>query len=364
MKLNKILIGFRLGLGDIILFTPILRSLRSTYPESHITILVRPEFMEIAKRLPYISDAIAFDKCTTPMWKIIYQVYKMKYDAIFCLDHMYRTAVIPFFAGIPIRAGFKGKRGIFMTHSVSRPQNHDEIYETQNFANAITETLGILIKGDLTQLEFPVRNEQEKENVTKILKGIDNYIVIAPFSAGASKDWPLNYYQDLINKISQNTDMNIVIIGGKNQLSENLKNVINLIGKTSIMESAEITSRAKLFISGCCANIHIASAVGTPMVGLYGPTSILRWAPKNNIQIVKELPNCSPCFMKKDISCSKNICMTNISVQNVLNVSLKILNNLNPNATIANKAQDSAVKCQNPTKNRIFNSAGTTIRNI
>lgn len=77
-----------LGLGDRVLLTPILRSLRSTYPDSYISALVKTEFMEVAECLPYINNAIAHDKRMTFIWEIISQLYRVKYDAIFYIDHM------------------------------------------------------------------------------------------------------------------------------------------------------------------------------------------------------------------------------------------------------------------------------------
>lgn len=213
---------------------------------------------------------------------------------------------------------------LFTSPFVPRLKNLDEIYETQKNAYAITESLGIPITGDLTNLEFPLRNKQEQATAQELLDGIGDHIVIAPFSAGANKDWPLDYYQDLINQLHKNITITIVVVGAKKQESEQLVNVINLTGRTTIMESAEIISRAKLFIGGCCANLHIASAVKTPAIGLYGPTSIKRWAPKHTTEIIENLPPCSPCFMKK-VACNKNICMTTISVESVLDASLKYL---------------------------------------
>lgn len=122
------------AVGDVLLSTLILKGLRELYPDSHLTFLVRPECRKLVAGLPFLDDVVTYQK-EDSIWPAVRTLWK--YDLALCLDFKYRSAGIPFLSRIPIRAGMRHKRGLFLTHPVEPDPQEVDIYEPDNFAGAI-----------------------------------------------------------------------------------------------------------------------------------------------------------------------------------------------------------------------------------
>lgn len=166
---KKILVINQLGMGDVIVTTPILKALRRKYPDDIISIMVRPDYEELVKGLPFIDSYILYRKQDGILLflKTIKRIWR--YDIALCFDFKYRSAVLPFFAGIPIRAGIKFKRGLFLTHSTDVFE--DNKYQPDNFAEMLQKTVGIQLSDNLSTLYLPNPTKENSQNVDKLLSG-------------------------------------------------------------------------------------------------------------------------------------------------------------------------------------------------
>ncbi len=325
MLLKKIAVFNCNGIGDVILSTPILKSLHDTYPDSKITFVVRPIVKDVVAGLSFIDNVVTYEK-GQPIWPVIRQIWR--YDIALCLDFKYRSAVMPFLAMVPIRAGLKHKRGLFMTHAVPRDPNEEAIYEPYNFANIIRNSIGIAINGDLTKLYVSPATQQEQENVDNLFKSITpagKVVAIAPFTSAEHKDWPISYYQGLIDKLTAAGDCKVVVLGAANDAAKaNFVNATNWVGRTSLAGMAEVLRRCSLFVGNCSGPLHIAAAVGVPIVAIYGSTSAKHWAPRNNTIVIQRNLQCSPCD-GRNIRCNDHVCLNSIPVEEVFSACQKFL---------------------------------------
>jgi ADP-heptose:LPS heptosyltransferase len=103
---KNILISNRAGIGDVILTTPILRALKDKFPDSKVTLMISPNSIQVVNGLDFIDEIITYDKKKDSVWKIVKHIWR--YDIALCLDFKYRTVVMAYLAGIPVRAGLKG----------------------------------------------------------------------------------------------------------------------------------------------------------------------------------------------------------------------------------------------------------------
>lgn len=315
------------GIGDAILATPVLRSLRTKYPKSKITFIVTPIIKSIVEGLPFIDDVIVYEK-GAPMWPVIRHIWR--YDAAIILDFKYRSAVIPFLARIPVRAGLAHKRGLFLTHKAQRDFNEENIYEPYNFAAIINKTLGISLEGDFTQLYIADATDESKKKVDDLFETLDikpdeKIIAISTtFNKADKKDWP--YYEELIDELKKRVKCKIILLGTSNNAKNaNFPNAFNWIGKTTLNETGEILRRCNLYIGNCSGPLHIAAATNVPIVAIYASTSAKRWAPKHNTIVVqKEILPCSPCY-GQHIHCDDYRCLTSTTVDDVLEACIKSL---------------------------------------
>jgi ADP-heptose:LPS heptosyltransferase len=161
------------------------------------------------------------------------------------------------------------------------------------------------------------------------------YIVINPSNSHLTKSrynyraWPLEYFKTLIEKL--HPTIPIIIIGAQSdakaltlliQMAQ--KNIINLIGKTSLNELISVINHAKALITTDTGPSHIAAAVNTPVFTLIGPTDHLSTGPyptpENEVHIIAEEIECRPCYKTERMKeCSDNICMQRITPERVYN---------------------------------------------
>ncbi|MBP2656494.1 MAG: rfaF 2 [Firmicutes bacterium] len=333
---NKIFVSNRAGVGDVILTTPILKAIKDKFPQSHLTFMTGPNCAELVNGLSFIDEVVLYNnksKQNSSMFNIIKKIWRS--DIALLIDFKYRSAVIAFLAGIPIRAGLNHKRSLFMTHTAPLKEGREHNYEPYNYADIIRDSTGIDLLGDFSKLYVPKRSPEDVNFVTKLLasKGImgDKPIVtIAPFTAWSMKNWPTHRYIELIKKIKASYDCDIVLTGddthdypGGSELRQ-LSSIANLSGKTSLLQVTEIIARSKLLIGSCSGTIHMAAATNTPAVIIYGPTSPERWAPRKNVIILSKNTICSPCDGPA-IGCPENQCIQSISVDEVFEASSKFL---------------------------------------
>ena len=308
-------------LGDVIISTGFVKAMREQFPNSKIAFLVSPETADLV-RLPFIDELVIYKK-GMPMLPVIKQIWR--YDIALCLDFKYRSAVLPFLARIPVRAGLTHKRKIFMTNSVPFPPDKDGEYINEYMARIMEECIGLKITHDLTRLYVSDATQNDIAAVDKILLPNENFltIAIAPFSSSVIKDWLPDYYKIFMDKLSEKYNCRYVLIGGKSDAAKNFylpEGTIDLRGKISMTESAEVLRRANYFFGGCSAPLHLASAVGTPSLAFYGPSTPAKWAPRHKCIVLSHLPDCSPCSrIGYGHYCGgNNFCMKNITVDDAL----------------------------------------------
>ena len=215
-----------------------------------------------------------------------------------------------------------------MTDSVPITDNFSyeskNVYYNQFMALVMEKCIGLKLDGDLTRLYIADSTKETKAAVDKVLPSSDcPTIAIAPFSSTLMKNYPPERYKIFIEKLRENFACRFVVIGGKSDVQKDFyifEGDVDLRGKLSLTESAEVLRRADYFIGSCSAPLHMASAVGTPALALYGPTSPQIWAPRHKCIYIQHKQDCSPCDrVGYGVPCNgDNICIKSISVEEVL----------------------------------------------
>jgi len=176
------------------------------------------------------------------------------------------------------------------------------------------------------EYKLPVSNHDRKK-IDELMKqhginGVKPLIAINPVAKWETKLWPNKKFAELADMLIDQYDMKIVFTGGIKDYSINQAitssmkvRAINFAGKTTLTELAALYEKAALVISTDTGPMHLAAAVGTPVVALFGPTASWRTGPYGtDHQVIRAELGCSPCFKRR---CSNNICMGQISIQKV-----------------------------------------------
>ncbi|MFH1354977.1 MAG: lipopolysaccharide heptosyltransferase II, partial [Candidatus Omnitrophota bacterium] len=280
---KRILVTRTDRIGDVLLSTPVIKALRDRYPDAFIAIVVRPYTEDIVAGNPYLDQIIIYDKAGKERswlgsYRFACNLRKKKFDLAIILHPTNRMHLISFLAGIPRRVGYNRKLGFLLTGGLKHDKQLGEKHESEyNFD--LLRTLNI--ETQERNLFMPLREESEEwadellEN--EGIKKNHRLLAINPGASCPSKIWPSQRFAESANRLIEKYGFRVIVISGPREIrlaDQVIKEidypVINLAGKTSISQLASIIKRCDLFISNDSGPVHIATALGVPVVSIFG----------------------------------------------------------------------------------------------
>ncbi|MFH1381172.1 MAG: lipopolysaccharide heptosyltransferase II, partial [Candidatus Omnitrophota bacterium] len=301
-------------IGDVVLSTPAIKAVRDKYPDSYIAFMVRPYAKDIVDGNPYLDEVIIYDKygkqkglISTILFAL--DLRKKKFDLSIMLHPTNRVHLISFLAGIPKRIGYDRKLSYLLTRKVPHLKQEGKKHESE-YTLDLLKTIGIAAKEK--ELFVPV-HEKDIEKVEKLLSeyhvGKDVLLIaINPGASSRSKMWPPRNFAKLADSLTEKFRARILIVSNAaNKEAANATALamkyepVNFAGRTTVGELAALLTKCDLFISNDSGPVHIASAVGTPVVSIFGRRnpglSPRRWGPtgKRNVVFHKDV-GCDPCL--------------------------------------------------------------------
>lgn len=270
-------------LGDVVLATPLIRTLRENFPTAKIGFVGRPFITELLKG--YDIELIPFNKGLRESFEVIKKI--RNYDVAISPHRSMRTALILYFAKIKRRIGFDKSELPFLYTDLVK--HRWELHE-------VDRNLSLLKPLGIKKFVRETKLFADEEVIEKFGLKYKDYVVFSPFSNFSLKEWNLENWNELIRRL----DIPIVITGTKEDLrkAEGLrkdKKVVNLVGKTSIGELLGVIKGARLVVANDSSPIHIANALGVPAITLYTATSSkYGFYPLIGAYLDNPAP-CSPC---------------------------------------------------------------------
>ena len=313
------------GVGDLIMFTPALRKIKELYPDVKITFLTAKHNKEIIEGLPFLDQVIWIErKKRFGRWAALKKLWKQ--DVVIFTDWQPQLMVAACLLRIPVICGIP-KAGHFLNRLLTKKlQNHvmkSAAYAAQTNALIFAEALGIDLSGELGESEIASPALADKECVDKLLKeaGLTpatTFICLTPFAGLEERNWPLEAAREWVRRTEKKYKVPVVVLGpeSKRQQAASMGGV-NLAGKTTLLQLAEVIRRAALHVGPDSGPMHIAGAVGTPTVALFSKDLPSRWAPRQNCQVVTLALPCSPCSDETARSCESIQCMRGITADMV-----------------------------------------------
>lgn len=339
---RRILIVRTDRIGDVLLSTPVIKAFRDAYPNAYIAMMVSPYAKDIIDGNPYLDEVITYDKeAAHKSWvgsiKFSFALKKKRFELAVILHPTNRVHLVVFFAGIPRRIGYDRKFGFLLTdrirHTKQLGQKHELEYNLD-----LVRYLGIQPQDK--NLFMPIKPESEhwieelfkQERIDKC----DKLLAIHPDASCISKIWPASRFAEAADKLVEKYGFKVLIIAGPKDtakasaVARNMRHLaINLAGRTRLSQLASLLARCQLFISCDSGPVHIASAVGVPVISIFGRNqrglSPKRWGPTGKKdQILHKEVGCIECLAH---NCIKDFaCLMAISVDDVLNAVDSIVN--------------------------------------
>lgn len=335
---KKILVVRYRFIGDTLLTVPFLRNLRAANPEAQIDMLVAPKSGEVIENCPYVNNFIYFDTTrkhkyenSTEERKTFFSYVKLlkkqKYDKAYVLKRSLSSALLVFLAGIRERIGFDTEgRGFLLTKRVKYSK---EKHEVECFLDVLRAD-GIQVNDNY--LENWVQ-EAASVRVSSLLdvsaKAGRPKVIVHATATNDGKLWPKENFAKIIQYLSNEKNAQVIYTGTdfdrksyekiESLIGQELKvKPINLCGELTLQESLALIGQADLLIGNDSGNLHMASSVGTKVIGIYGPMPFDKWYAlgENNILLKADLP-CMPCSLKKKCDKDKD-CLRKITVNKVI----------------------------------------------
>ena len=257
---------------------------------------------------------------------------KKNFDIVIDLQNSRASHILSYLSGCINRYGYDNKKFACLLNHRIKDEKPPMDPVTHQFR--VLKMLGIDLLDNRLEL-WP--SLEDAKNVEELLNAqwlsVTQKIVGINISASqrwSTKLWPREYLMRLCEELGFK-DIRVVITGREqdlvyaNMLINSLKNtkIINACGKTSINELAVLIKKCDVFISADSSPLHIASAVGTPFIALFGPTDQRRHLhPGKNYIVINKNLDCAPCYKTK---CRTKRCMTEITCEEVLAAVEKLL---------------------------------------
>jgi lipopolysaccharide heptosyltransferase I len=302
---KRILIIKPSALGDVALTLGAISTLRTSFPEARITWFVRREFAPLLEGHSDLDEIMIFDRKLLGKWwyqskafaelvRLIKKLIKGKFDLVFDLQGLFRTALFSWITGSKKRFGMSSARefaGIFYTDRI--PCDDDNI-NLMDYYNKIIVAAGA--RNEKIKFKLAVSSQADKQVVELLKKhGIqgNNYAVLVPGAAHQYKCWPGVYYACIAEQLKKRFGLPVLAVGtaAEKALVEKIasicdQKVINLCGQTNIPQLVSLLSRAGFVLTNDTGPGHIAAVASVPMVMVFGVTNPLRVGPYKRLDCV------------------------------------------------------------------------------
>ncbi|MCE5286373.1 MAG: glycosyltransferase family 9 protein [Pelosinus sp.] len=319
--MRKILIINRLGIGDVVVATPLAKLIKE-HNEAKVGFVVAAKSADLLVNHSFIDDVFAYSKKNKE--KIIYEIRQKGYNEAIIMDERLTSTLLAWKANCKLL-----NIGLEISLGANRlfKRVNRKVRAIEDYASYIE-----MINPELNQYEITPILGSPDENREKYLtqwietqkKITSKLVFIIPKSAALNKNWPLEYFSE-INLFLNKKEVVPVYIGSKNDVEyiEKIKGKkINAAGVFSLRELPTLAQHAAFAISVCTGPMHIISTAKVPTIVLYGPSDPVRWAPPNAFVLHSKLP-CVPCGRLDCTQGTGKTCMHLITPAQVENAIIK-----------------------------------------
>ncbi|HQZ97378.1 MAG TPA: lipopolysaccharide heptosyltransferase II [Pyrinomonadaceae bacterium] len=342
----KILVRGTNWIGDSVMSIPALRELRRIFPEAKITLHTRSWADGLFRDAAFIDDLVTFDPHKWKIKDVLDNSDFLKgdgYDLALLFPNSFESALTTYLSRIPRRFGYnKDLRGLLLTEPIAVPEWKNRRHEVFYYLNLVSELEKRVLGRDTVSAAFPdisleVSQERRSEATSKLAEfGVDPLKMTVAFGVGSTnsraKRWPAESYAELADRLQSDADVNLILIGAKDESDVAAKvweictiKPINIAGKTDLSEAVSILASIDLLISNDMGLAHVAPAVGTETIVIFGPTNPETTRPfSEKAVLIRKDVDCSPCMLR---DCPiDHRCMTQVSVDEVFNAATEMLN--------------------------------------
>lgn len=330
---RRILIIKPSSFGDIVQSLPVLAALKRTWPDAGVDWAVKPEWAELIDGHPLLHRVILFPRNFSEALRCASRSRRERYRLVIDLQGLLRSGLYALMSGCPTRAGFAdGREGSSWCYTERVKVSPTVVHAVDRYLDLVRQ-LGAMPDKTVT---FPLAESSKERDWAESLRqreGIgasERVCVIHPTARWETKRWPTERFARLADRLIIEQGLRVVLIGGPAQLRQvddverqMKERALNLGGSTTLLQLAALLRRTNLLITNDSGPMHLAAAVGTPVVAVFGPTDPSRVGPYGAGHIVlRKTVDCSRCSRRRCVRDA--LCMKAIEVDEVLDAVRKI----------------------------------------
>ena len=339
----KILVRATNWVGDAVMSIPALRAIRGRWPNAEIVILARPWVADLYRGQGYADRILIYENQGKHkgFWgreRLARALRLEKFDVAVLFQNAFDAAWIAWRARIPERIGYAWHgRSWLLTQAIAAPaKGGAPAHEGYDYLELLRRAGWLERLPRIDEISIAVFEEDRQKALERLLAaGLRKNSVRIAFASGAAygsaKCWEPERYAALADRLIAAFDADVILLGAPQESGMAARiagamghRAFNLVGATKIGELPALLSSCRLFIGNDSGAMHVAGAVGIPVIGIFGPTDPEGTRPMTpQFTLIREAVDCSPCFLRK---CPiDHRCMTRISVERVFEAARSVL---------------------------------------
>ncbi|MEO6724601.1 MAG: lipopolysaccharide heptosyltransferase II [Blastocatellia bacterium] len=340
MTIDRILIRGTNWLGDAVMTTPALERLRRSFPGAEITLLATPLTAALFQGSSSVNNIIEYrrrEEGVKAFFDTVAQIRARRFDLAVLFQNAFEAALLAALGGARLRIGFAGQgRGWLLTHRLHRGARGLDRHQIHDYLDIVAECervcLGEDFKPAIAQpLPLLTVNAAQNTAAAQLLDrwGLDSRLLVALNTAATNsraKCWPMERFAPLADRLIAELNAQIILIGAASERNNaesviqlmNQPGALNLAGETTMAELIGLLARCDLLVTNDTGPAHVAAALGTPTLTIFGPTNEFETAPTGtHAELIRaEGIECARC-MHRDCPIDHR-CMTHIAPEDVL----------------------------------------------
>lgn len=332
-NIAKIFIRATNWIGDAVMTTPALGTVRAAFPQAEIVVAANPVVAELLQHHPDCDRLLVYDKKKAHhgvggLLRFCGEIRRERFDLAILFQNAIEAAIMTTLAGVPRRAGYTTDgRALLLTHRVWGWGRARSFHHTDYYRNMLA---GLGIHGGHGRLLLHCTEAERAWARTQLGDGF--WVAVNPGATyGSAKRWFPERFAAVADAVAEAFSARILVVGGPNEAEIGgevaagmRKPSLNLAAKTSVRQLMALLSQCRLLITNDSGPMHVAAAFGVPIVAIFGSTDHTTTAPLSpSCRIVRKPTACAPCL--KTECPTDHRCMTAITVADVVTAAHDLL---------------------------------------
>jgi ADP-heptose:LPS heptosyltransferase len=331
---ERFLIVSTTGLGDTLWATPAIRALRTRHPSAYIGVLTSKMGASVLKGNPYIDETFILGDPALPSLFSLYRTIKSRCIDTALIFHVSQRPIIPFchLIGAKEVIGTENLcKGLdtLLTKRLPLKYEHEILRRL-----AIVEQTGAKPQGLAMEMYLQNKDHSYIQHFLR-QRNVPDYIPIIGLHPGAKdlfKQWHPDGFIAVGKRLTEEHGCQIIVTGNADEkdlvckIADNIPRAIPIYGQLNIHQLAALQKKMRLLITNDTGPMHLAAAVGTPILAIFGPTDPSLCGPifASSYEIIALKPTCTPCLKKR---CREPFCLLQITSDHIFQKALSFLRN-------------------------------------